>query len=235
MTAPAEAIISLCVPTRGRPEAFHAMLVSAIVTANRPELVEVIAVLDRDDRALADYALDLTPRGRSEFVLVGDRTMSDLWNEAAERATGEVLMLAADDLRFRSPGWDDMVRGAFGAWPDRIGAVWGRDGNVNGERPTHPFVHRRWVNAVGYFTPSHFVADYADFWIWHVAKELDRLVFLPDVLIEHMHVSLGKSPEDETERRKVARAHAGETPVEVWERTGDERLRDAAALRAVMA
>lgn len=223
--------VSLLCPTRGRPQAFVAMVDSALTTAGDPDSVEVVAVVDSDDRELATYVFPTSAQ-----VVNGDsRNMSDLWNAGADVATADVMMLCADDLRFRSFGWDDLVLDEFERWPDRLVNVWGDDGNENGQRATHPFLHRRWVDLFGRFTPPHFVADYCDLWLYEVAAACGRSRQLPGLFIEHMHISLGKSPDDETERRKVERQHGEVRPALVWDATADERAADIAKLRAATA
>lgn len=228
--------ISILAPSRGRPEAFAAMVRSAFDTAADPAALEVCTYLDLDDPTRADYAIG-EPAGPLPVraVVGGPRDMSDLWNAAADLATGEVLMLGADDLRFRTRGWDAMVRAEFGRWPDRLVVVWGQDGNLNGQRCTHPFVHRRWVEVTGHFTPNNFVADYADHWIYDVGMRVGRVAEVPGMLIEHMHVSLGKSPMDDTERRKVERMNVpGQRPVDRWGPSEPEREAEAERIRAVI-
>lgn len=226
--------ISLLAPTRGRPGAMGAMVASALDTAVVPSLIEVVAVVDSDDPVIEDYR---RPYGHNSMVVESGepRAMSDLWNVAARAATGDIFMLAADDLRFRTSGWDEQVRAEFARWPDRLVVVWGPDGNPNGQRCTHPFVHRRWVEVTGHYTADNFVADYADHWIYDVGMRIGRVVELPTMLIEHMHVSLGKSPMDETERRKVERMNVvGQRPVDRWGPSEPAREADAERLRAAM-
>lgn len=229
-------LITLVAPSRGRPVAFEQMVRSALDHAAHPEKVEVRARLDDDDPELDHYLWLVEDLPHCRAVAAAPAVMSGLWNDGAAIATGDILMLAADDLRFRTRGWDAMVREEFERWPDRLVVVWGPDGNVNGQRCTHPFVHRRWVEVTGHFTPSIFVADYADHWIYDVACRVNRLAELPDLFIEHMHVSLGKSPEDDTERQKCERARvAGQRPVELWEATAFEREWEAKAVADAIA
>ncbi len=227
--------LSLVCPSRYRPSQLLAMARSAYDTAGDPGHVELTVYVDDDDdwgayrRALRaiEAALNLRP-----VLTIGPRcTLSDAWNRAAEKATGDVLMLCADDLIFRTPGWDVMVLDAFDAYPDRIALVYGRDGVS--DRPTHPFIHRRWYEAVGRMTTPDFPADYCDTWLADVADLVGRRHFLPDVLIEHMHYSVGKSERDACHDERLARAEGADLPLryaEGW----SERGREADALRAVM-
>ena len=63
-------------------------------------------------------------------------------------------MHCGDDLTFDTPGWDGVVREAFEQTPDKILFAYGNDLGPHGETfGTHGFVHRRWVETLGYFVP----------------------------------------------------------------------------------
>ena len=170
----------------------------------------------------------------TRFV-VGERcTLSDAWNRAAVEADGDVLMLAADDIRFRTPTWDILVEGSLGGlFPDGIGLVYGRDGHADRRMATMPFVTSRWVEVVGRFTAPYFVADYCDLWLHDVAERVGRAVFLPGLLIEHMHPSFGKGEWDVTHEERLERARRADLPT-LWESTEWERASEAERLLAAI-
>ena len=161
-------MISLCCPTRYRPDGFAAMVESAYMMSAFPDQVEVVAYIDTDDPRLGDY-WSASHQVSVEFVTGPRCTLSETWNRAAEVARGDVLMVCADDIRFRSVGWDSQVADTAGAFPDGIVLVYGRDGHADERMATHPFVTRRWVDVVGRFTAPYFQADYVDLWLHEVA------------------------------------------------------------------
>lgn len=226
-------MISLCCPTRGRPTQFAAMVASAHWTASYDLRVEVVAYLDDDDLTASAYRSHSHPLP-TRFV-VGERcTLSDAWNRAAEQASGDVLMLAADDLRFRTKEWDVIVEGALrGVYEDGIGVAYGRDGHADKRMATHPFVTRRWTEVVGRFTAPYFVADYVDLWFHDVAERVDRLLYLPGLLVEHMHPAFGKGEWDLNHEERLARAKDAGLP-ELWDRLEPERAEEAGRLVAAI-
>ena len=193
-------MISLLVPSRGRPESCAQMIGSANETADD---FQVIVRIDSDDPKLEGYKnlvdnnvdLMVSPRG----------VLSGLWNECALMATGEILMQCADDIRFRSPGWDTLVHAAFDEYDDKIAYVYGRDGIADERMATHGFMHRTWYETLGYFTWPHFTSDYGDLWNHTIAERLDRLHFLPDVYTEHLHPAAGKGVMDQTHIDRMER------------------------------
>jgi len=57
---------------------------------------------------------------------------------------------------------------------------------INFERHcAFPIVSRVWYKALGYFTPEIFGPYYATTWIEDIARLINRLYYIPDVLVEH--------------------------------------------------
>lgn len=151
--------------------------------------IEVCAWLDDDDSDAGRYRPDEIVRYGSgpRPYIAGSLCTSGLWSKAWEMATGDIAMLGADDVVFRTPGWDAKVQAAFAEVPDRIVMVYGDD-RTKRKAPVTPFVHRRWIDAAG-FTPQDFQGWYGDQWIWQMAAELGRVRFLPDLKIPHFQRS----------------------------------------------
>jgi len=228
--------ISILCPTRKRREWFRRMYFSAMGTAREPTDLEFVIYVDDDD--------DAPLQARNIVVVQGPRlTLSCAWNVACEKASGDLFMHGGDDVVFRTAGWDQVIRAAFEPFPDGIAFVHGSDGSPphahvygNGGGPhygTHGFLHRRWVDAVGYFVPPHFSVDYNDLWLNEVADAVGRHVYLPDVLIEHMHWTWRKAPMDATYIEAHEKRLAGESR-ELYASLAGEREADVEKLRAVM-
>jgi hypothetical protein len=240
------AMISVLVPSRGRPEAFREMFDSLMETVTYRRHVEVVAYIDDDDsewrRYPWSYPFQEDPTEREKNAkkhrvryVRGPRTLlSECWNECYRWSSGEILMHCGDDIVFRTPGWDQQVRDAFAASEDKILLVQGDDLSPNREAlATHGFVHRRWVETVGYFMPPLFSCDWNDVWLTEVADMIGRRRILPFVT-EHQHHSFGKRDRDLTDSEREQRG-ADDDVVGLFNRTKQDRVRDAAKLRAVMA
>lgn len=195
--------------------------------------VEVVFYLDFDDAPSHAMAVELGMRGTVRHV-IGERiVLSDMWNAAAAVASHQVLMMCGDDIVFRTPGWDKTVLDTFEQFPDRIVLVHGNDKLQHDNLATHPFLHRRWVETVGYFLPPGFSCDWSDSWLFEVATALGRVVYLPDVVTEHMHPVAGKSRLDDTHRERLARGRRDNVRG-LYEARAAERVRDVEKLRAVL-
>jgi hypothetical protein len=186
--------ILLATPTRGRAASFKEMVRSARRTANHPEQLHVVARIDKDDPVRGGY---MTERGFT--VMQGERVLlSQAWNEIADYYTYDILMMCADDIRFRTTGWDDDVVRGFEHWPDRIGLMYADDGIHGQKGATHSFVSRQWIDAVGYYLPPTLLGDYVDNWLMSLAASIGRAGYLPRCYIEHRHPLVGKASMDDT-------------------------------------
>jgi hypothetical protein len=203
------------------------MVKSACETATSE--IEFCVYQDDDDRTQLTF-----PDGAKGNVIVGPRiTMSDYWNVLTGYANGDIFMLCGDDCVFSTPGWSQMVEDAFAACPDKILLVHGDDLGPNGKMfATHPFVHRRWVEVLGYFSGRGFSADYADAWPQDLATMIGRKKFLPFVH-EHLHPVWGKAVYDEVYQETNKRLHRDNTP-QLYANQAEERRKEAMKLQRAM-
>lgn len=223
-------MISVLLPTRNRPDGIQRLLTSALETAATD--VEFVVYVDDDDPAL-DANLNVLNQHWAH-VVVGPRVvLSEMWNRCYEKATQNVVMQCGDDIVFRSANWDERVLETFDEYPDKIVFVHGDDGFQHERIGTHGFLHRNWVDAVGYFLPPYFSSDYNDLWVTEVADALGRRRYLPDVYTEHMHPIVGKGTWDSTHQERLVRHHRDDVDL-IYRDKAPERAADVAKLRAVI-
>lgn len=204
------------------------MIDSALSHATRPHLIEFVVVVDNDDDS---YDKLIAP---IKLIKTNRQVLSEYWNIAYKEAIGPIYMHCGDDVVFQTQGWDDKVIEAFNAIPDKIGFVYGDDGDPNKDKNfgTHGFLHNNWVDAVGYFVPPYFSSDFNDTWLNEVADMIGRKYKI-DILTEHMHFAFGKGELDLTHAERLVRHWKDKMP-ELYESKADERKADAEKLRKVM-
>jgi glycosyltransferase involved in cell wall biosynthesis len=232
-------MISILCPTRGRPQILQRMIESVRDTSLGTE-IEVVLYIDDDDHSYDEMALPQGSGGaiagtptkvlRGKIVRGPRICMSDYWNELIPHAHGDIYMLCGDDCVFRTVGWDALVENAFAESQDKLLLCYGDDKGPGGRIfATHPFVHRRWVEIVGYFSGPGFSCDFADAWPQDVADMIGRKKFLPFVN-EHMHALWGKALHDQTYRESAARK-VRDKCAEKYDHTLELRKADAEKLR----
>lgn len=183
-------MISILTPTRGRPEMAKAMLESARSTQTQEN--EYLFYVDEDDTS--EYNLN-APTYRGPKVRLGV-----VWNFLARMAEGDYLMMGNDDLIFRTPGWDEKINIVMG--PDEVMVACFDDGINQGKHFAFPIVTRKWYETMGQFTAEIFTFGYHDTWIFDIAKRLNKAIYIPEILVEHIHPTAGKRPVDETYRNR---------------------------------
>ena len=244
--SPVQQKISLLCPTRQRPNQALRLILTVLATADLPERVEVLFYIDADDPTREEYikqfqsrASDLQRLSRCLFIVGDPIGISKAWNELAEKSQGDLLIMAADDQVYNTVGWDTLLDEEIQKYPDRIFCMWFNEGHWGEQLCTFPIVSRQWYSTLGYFTTGIFECLYDDLWITDLAKRVDRLHYIPDILTEHFHWSYGKSEIDATyERKQVDRDGKIKPPVKrdmnLFLRTGHYREADARKLAKVM-
>ena len=204
-------IISLLCPTRGRPDRVCVMLESIIKTTERLENVEILFYIDSDDDKKDDYIAsinNLLNKYNNPFKRVlphiGEpMSVSKSWNIIAEKCEGDILVMANDDEVWITKGWDRRLNEEADKFPDDIYCIYFDDGYIHDEGCSFPMVSRKWYETLGYFTPGIFKFLANDTWIEYIARHINRLHYVPDVLVEHRHHLYGSAEIDNTYKRNI--------------------------------
>jgi len=226
--------ISILCPTRGRPSNMERLVKSVLETSTCQ--IDFAFYFDDDDRDSHFKYVELKDKmegDRCKFVGVIEPRFSCIMSEMTNRCYNilknpEIIFTAGDDVVFRTPGWDEEVIENFEEFPDKILCCYGEDG-YNKDIGTHLFLHRNWIETVGYVVPPIFSADYSDTWLNDVSDRIGRKRKLP-FYIEHVHYAAGKTSIDKTMQEKLMRVNTGDASRKFYE-TSAEREVDAEKLR----
>ncbi len=178
----------IIVPTRGRPAGFR-RLVDAI-RATSTGAPQILACVDRDDASRYEPIEDVW------YIIKERRRYVALVNDASRHCADEFrhVGVIGDDSVPLTQGWDAAVSEVL----DELGTglCYANDLNRGEELPTVCFMTTDIVQALGYMVPPGLVHMFSDnFWL-ELGRATDRIRYLPDVLIEHLHHSVGKAPND---------------------------------------
>jgi len=182
------------VPSRGRPQNIARLRQAWLDTARAAALMVCV---DDDDPTLPAYfeladasAYNIAPREG----LAG--TLNRYARRQAERGLFSHIGFMGDDHLPRTVGWDKLICEAL----DELGTgiVYGNDLFQGQNLPTAVFLTADIVRALGYMCPpglKHMYLDNA--WLaW--GRGIDRIRYLPQVVIEHIHPHAGKGEPDGT-------------------------------------
>jgi glycosyltransferase involved in cell wall biosynthesis len=218
---------SIILPTRKRVKSVERLMNSIIDTVSDKNTFEMCVYVDDDDDDTLNY---VKKEGRIKYKVGPRITLSKMWNECYEElSTGEIIMHCGDDIIFRSKDWDVLVKDAIDKYDDKILLVYGMDGIQNENMATHSFVHRKWIEASGFWLPPYFSSDYNDLWLDNVARDIHRIKYIPEIYTEHMHFTVGKSEIDSNTTDRLHR-HNKDNVAGIWTSTQNERNQHAEKL-----
>ena len=222
-------VISILTPTRKRPDDMRGLVETCVSTCDHIEDLEFVFYIDEDDSESMNEAENLKDLADVKIVVGKRIVLSKMWNVCHENARGDIFMHCGDDLRFRTESWDTKVRDKFDSIPDKIAFVFGSDGYWKpGVFGTHGFLHKNWVDTVGYFVPPYFSSDYNDTWLNEVSKMIDRHVHV-DIYTEHLHFINGKHERDQTHIDRLER-HSQDDVESIYNSMQNKRVEDAQKL-----
>lgn len=220
--------LSLLLPTRGRPALVARFLDSVWQQAADPARVEVVMYMDDDDTAshgISHPHLDLVK-------IIGPRLAMGALNSAClGRSKGEIIILCNDDIVVRTPGWDDKIRALHESMPDGIYLAYPNDLFKGRRLCAFPVLARKTCELLGEPFPRAYQGAFIDYHLLDIFKRLEprlprtRIIYMEDVVFEHMHFRSGKGKLDAT---YTARRRFGDD--DVFLRLRDMRSAAAAGL-----
>jgi len=102
---------------------------------------------------------------------------------------------------------DWLVNKEFDNVYDKILLLYGKDGFQNERIATHGFLHRNWIDTIGYVQPPFLGVAFIDDWITNVAQSVGRKKYLETLEFEHLHPAAGKSEWNQTYLDKMDAGH----------------------------
>ena len=191
--------ISLLLPTRGRAELLRRFLESVLARSERPDLVEVVVYADADDPSSHGFQVE----GLEVRTIVGPRASMGDYNTACfERSRGDIVVLANDDVVIQTRGWDRKLREMHAAMQDRVYLAYPNDLFKGRGLSAFPILSRAACQMLGEPFPRAYRGAFIDYHLLDIFKRLERrghprLIYLEDVVFEHMHYRTGKGDFDE--------------------------------------
>jgi ABC-type polysaccharide/polyol phosphate transport system ATPase subunit len=195
----ANARISLLLPTRGRAELLRRFLESVLARSEQPELVEVVVYADADDPASHGFQVE----GLAVRTIVGPRASMGEYNTACfEQSRGDILVLGNDDVVIQTRGWDRKLREMHAAMQDGVYLAYPNDLFKGRDLSAFPILSRRVCQLLGRPFPKEYRGAFIDYHLLDIFKRLERrgqprLIYLEDVVFEHLHYRTGKGDFDE--------------------------------------
>lgn len=188
--------LTVYVPTKGRPDKIydHETNFYSTSTIN----TRVVYIVSSNDPRKDDY-FDVSYIGDKPLIITPDKPgFVDPLNKGYQLDRRSVYSYAVgfmgDDHFPRTQGWDQQLVEQLIKM--KSGLVYANDGFQGENIPTQIAMTSDIPLALGYMTLPQLWHLYADnFWL-DLGKALDKISYLPEVLIEHMHPATGKVASD---------------------------------------
>ena len=228
--------ISILCPTRQRAERAYNYAKTVFKTTDWPGRVELFFYIDEDDPELDNYVSRQYELSKwNIFYIFGEpKSISKSWNDLAEKCTGDILLMGNDDLIHETHGWDTVLENKSNEFPDDIYCIFFNDGINAGKHCAFPAVSRKWYETLGYFTPGIFEFIANDSWIFDIGKRVNRVKYVPEVMVRHNHHSVTRVKDETTKRHRDYNPGRIKRDLALMQKTGDQREIDADKLRQVM-
>lgn len=179
--------ICLIMATRGRPQLLAEVFAALKQNTAQPDQVSLWLYVDEDDAVTRDAiaAGRLDDAGVQLHWHISGQTsglgqmQSILWQ--ASGRTAEIYMVLGDDVRFGTPGWDDLLRGVARKFPDGIFLASPHD-PMTADTCTYPVFGWRWLETLQQLFCGHFPFWYDDRWVHQIGEMAGRYAWLPIVV-----------------------------------------------------
>lgn len=202
-------LISVILPTMGRPERARACVERVLATTDGYELQVIVAV--DDDRQTLEIMQVL---GVTISYCIERRGKSQAWNDGLALARGDYIVSLADDVQVE-PGW---LREALVVMPEGGGLVGFNDTHTR--KPTHWIASRNWIieGMGGVMAWPCYLTSHNDVETHERAVRAGRYAWAEKAIARHDHPIFDGREWDDTDR--VSQAH--------WQESRDAFLRRAA-------
>lgn len=166
-------MLSVLLPSRGRPELCRRAVESAKATAKGE--IEVLVYLDETDPQKDKYTVP---------AIVGEpRRSGEAIRHLYSLARGDLFYFGSDDITWETNGWDSIFKEKM---PEHgLAVLYPKMGDS-----CNPCFTRKWVETVGLF-PDYFKHFGPDTWYADIAKRAGVLIHVPEVRMAHNRVQDG--------------------------------------------
>lgn len=213
-------LVSLLLPSRGRPGPLATTIGQLLALADRPDRVEVLVAADPDDPATTAVPLPVQATVWTAPERYGYPRLHEYVNRLAAVAAGTWLMLWNDDARLFTQGWDSRIAAVP---PNRV--LWPHSNDV-ATCNTFPIWPAAWTRHLEHVSLS----PHCDSWIQYLGQSLDRHQ-RADIRILHDRADLTGGHDDQTRAESLAGYRTSQYAAPAMQAARDN---DLAALRALL-
>lgn len=184
--------LAIFMPTRNRPHNLEAVYEAWDSLCNKDNPAQLIVGVDEDQ-------VDMYPQREGVIYDINpNMKLNPKLNTMANKYAHEYRWIGfqGDDHVPRTPDWDQRLVSEL-VKIGEPGVVYPNDLYQQEKIPTSVVMSSKIVQVLGYFSAPDLVHMCIDLYWKELGYALGRLKYVPNVVVEHMHWSNGKSPVDD--------------------------------------
>lgn len=187
-------------PTRSRPDKFFSVLNKYYDLLDDLENTRFIVSCDVDDETMncESSKQKLIKYQNLEFHFSNNKNKIEAVNANMNDDNYDIILLASDDMIPQENGYDTIIRQSFKKFfPDTDGVLWFNDGYQGTRLNTLCILGKKYYQRFGYIYNPTYVSLWCDTEFTDVSKILNKVKYIPHVIIKHEHpVWLGEKWDD---------------------------------------
>jgi hypothetical protein len=192
--------LCLICPTRQRPGLFTVMVESVARTATE---ADIIAVIDADDPERQGYLEMEKKHAFLKFAVNTHRVhfMKHYNLQFTQHPNYAFYSATNDDFVYHTPGWDKRLIAEIRTRFQGQGWAYGDDMDNHEGLPTTSVVSGDICRCLGWLQVPWLKRCFGDNATLAIGRAMNRISYVPEVVIEHRHPSIGKNQSDSTYKR----------------------------------
>lgn len=177
-------------PTRSRPEKFFSVLDKYYNLLDELSNTRFIISCDTDDLTMnCEIVINKFKEYKNlEFYFSENKNKIEAINANMHDDDYDIILLASDDMIPQEKGYDTIIKQSFKKFfPDTDGVLWFNDGYQGSRLNTLCILGKKYYNRFGYIYNPSYVSLWCDTEFTDVSKILNKVKYIPHVIIKHEH------------------------------------------------
>ncbi len=224
--------ISILIPTRERSIKFQRMLNSLINTCNDLSRIEILVLIDEDDKELTKYKNIVKEKIYNnisfKLYIKNLQTHAIRNNFLAKESKGDIIFPINDDMIFVSKKWDEAIDEEFSKFDNKKPYCLWISSNIKYSylHSDYPIINHAWYNRLGYVGSEYFNFWYLDTWICDLCLRSGKFLVSPKIKVDQLSANKFDEEIDETHLRNI-NSDKPDKDLKIWNDTIIERKKES--------
>lgn len=188
-------------PTRSRPEIFLSTLTDYVKKAENNSKILYLISCDEDDLTMNEDVIKKATDLPANILIkkgVGKNKIEACNRDINDLKIGwDIVLLISDDMHVQKYGWDQTIREDMNRlYPNTDGCLWYHDGTDQKRISTLSCLGRTYYDRFKYLYHESYESLWCDNEYTEIAKRLNKITFIDNVIIKHNHHCFGGIKKD---------------------------------------